>query len=148
MGKPFRCWCKIWPIQNDAKKTLKNDWNPVKWVLIWEFHARAIQWIQIWQGLDSFQRKSRPSVLVLLMKLASALEGLTVGGLITLLQNTTGSTGTWHIKTAWSTRLHSLSICLSLLPAGRAADRHLCVYAGLLLDQYLAATAAIDTNYK
>ena len=33
---------------------LKNDWNPGKWVLIWEFSARATQWIPIWQGSDVF----------------------------------------------------------------------------------------------
>ena len=34
---------------------LKNYWNPIIWVLIWEYSARAIQWIPTWQGLDDFQ---------------------------------------------------------------------------------------------
>ena len=37
------------------QKTLKNDWNPDIWVLIWEYSGRAIQWIPTWQGLDLFQ---------------------------------------------------------------------------------------------
>ena len=42
------------------KKNLKTDWNPVKWVLIWEYLPRAIQWIPTWQGLDGFQQSLRP----------------------------------------------------------------------------------------
>ena len=38
------------------KKAKKNDWKPGIWVLIWEFSARAIQWIPTWKGLDSFQK--------------------------------------------------------------------------------------------
>ena len=37
-------WCKF----------LKNDRNPGKWVLIWEFSARAFQWIPAWYGFDGF----------------------------------------------------------------------------------------------
>ena len=33
------------------------------WVLIWEYWARAIQWIPTWQGLDSFQWYLRPCAL-------------------------------------------------------------------------------------
>ena len=50
--KPL-CWW-WWPIENDANNP-KNDWNPGTWVLIWEYSARAIQWIPAWQGLDFFQ---------------------------------------------------------------------------------------------
>ena len=32
----------IWALQNNAK-ILKKDWDPVKWVLIGEYSARAIQ---------------------------------------------------------------------------------------------------------
>ena len=32
-----------------------NYWNPGKWVLIWEYSTRAIQWIPTGQGLDGFQ---------------------------------------------------------------------------------------------
>ena len=53
--KPLCCWWLIWPIQNDAKN-LKNYWNPGKWVLIWEYSVRAIQWVPTWQGLNGFQR--------------------------------------------------------------------------------------------
>ena len=42
------------------QKKLKNDWNPGKWVLIWEYSARALQWIPTWQGLDYFQKSLRP----------------------------------------------------------------------------------------
>ena len=37
------------------QKNLMNDRNPGKWVLIWEYSARAIQWIQTRQGLVVFQ---------------------------------------------------------------------------------------------
>ena len=50
-------------------KNLKNDWNPGKWVLIWEHSARAFQWIPTWQGFDAFQKSLRPYI-------ASALKGL------------------------------------------------------------------------
>ena len=40
--------------KNDAKN-LKNDWNPGKWVLIWESSARGFKWIPTWQGSDDFQ---------------------------------------------------------------------------------------------
>ena len=53
---PLCCWWLILPIQKKAKN-LKNDWNPGKWVLIWEYSVRAFQWIPAWQGLDGFQRK-------------------------------------------------------------------------------------------
>ena len=39
-------------------KMLKNDRNPAKWVLIWEYSAWAIQWIPTWQGLDDFWKYS------------------------------------------------------------------------------------------
>ena len=38
--EPLCCWWLIWPIQNDAKKQLKNDWHPGTRVLIWEHSAR------------------------------------------------------------------------------------------------------------
>ena len=50
-------------------KKMKNDRNPGKWVLIWENSASAFQWVPTRQGLGD-------SVLVLWMKVASALEGL------------------------------------------------------------------------
>ena len=46
---PICCLWLIWPIEYDAKN-LKNDRNHIKWVLIWEYSARAIQWIRTWQG--------------------------------------------------------------------------------------------------
>ena len=36
------------------QKKTENDWNPGTWVLIWEYSARAIQWIPTWPGLDGF----------------------------------------------------------------------------------------------
>ena len=45
------------------KKQLKNDWNPVKWVLIWEYSARAIRCTPTWIGLDGFQKSSHPCAL-------------------------------------------------------------------------------------
>ena len=52
---PSLCWWwLIWSLQNDAKM-LKNDWNPCTLVLIWEYSARAIQWIPTWQRLDGWQ---------------------------------------------------------------------------------------------
>ena len=41
-------WCK------NSEKWL----NPVTWVLIWEYSARAIQWIPTQQGLDGFVEKN------------------------------------------------------------------------------------------
>ena len=55
-----------------CKKELKNDWNPGIWILIWEYSARAIQWIPTWQGIEGFQKFY---VLFLWTKMASALEG-------------------------------------------------------------------------
>ena len=48
--------------QNDAEN-LKNGRNPGTLVLIWEYSARAIQWIPTWQGLDDFQGSLRPFIL-------------------------------------------------------------------------------------
>ena len=44
-------------------KKLKNDWNPGKWVLIWEYSERAFQWVPTWQGLGVFQKSLRPCAL-------------------------------------------------------------------------------------
>ena len=43
-----------------CKKPERNGWNAGKWVLIWEFSARAFQWIPTRQGLDDFQWSLRP----------------------------------------------------------------------------------------
>ena len=54
----------IWPVANLVNtKYLKNYWNPVKWVLIWEYSVRAFRWIPTWQGLDIFQKSLRPCAL-------------------------------------------------------------------------------------
>ena len=37
----------------------ENDWNPSKWVLMWEYSVRAIQWIPTWKGLG-FQKYLGP----------------------------------------------------------------------------------------
>ena len=42
---------------------LKNVRNPGSWVLIWEYTARAIQWIPTGQGLDDFQNSLRSCAL-------------------------------------------------------------------------------------
>ena len=50
----------------NTKKKKKNYWNPGKWVLIWEYSARAIQsfqWIPTWQSLDVFQKCLHPHAL-------------------------------------------------------------------------------------
>ena len=60
---PICCWWLIWPIQNDAKKQLKNNRNPGTRVLIWEYTARAFQSMPTWQGLDGFQKSLHPCVL-------------------------------------------------------------------------------------
>ena len=49
--------------QKMQKNTLKNDWNPKTWVLIWENWARAFQWIPTWQGLDENQKSLHPCAL-------------------------------------------------------------------------------------
>ena len=48
--------------QNGAKNPKKWP-NPGTWVLIWEYSARAIQWIPTWQGLNGFQKSLRPCAL-------------------------------------------------------------------------------------
>ena len=52
----------IWPIQNDSNN-LKNGWNLGTWVLIWEYSARAIHWIERWQGFYVFQISLHPFTL-------------------------------------------------------------------------------------
>ena len=56
----------------DKKKTLTlmllvaslaNKKIPDIRVLIWEYWARAFQWISTWQGLDGFQKSLRPCAL-------------------------------------------------------------------------------------
>ena len=37
------------------KNKLKNDWNPGKWVLIWEYSIRAFIWVPTRLGSDDFQ---------------------------------------------------------------------------------------------
>ena len=54
-------------------KKLRNDWNHDVWVLIWEYSARAMQWIQTWQGSDAYQKLLRHCVWA---KVVSALEWL------------------------------------------------------------------------
>ena len=44
-------------------KNIKNDQNPGKWVLIWQYSTRAFQWIPTWQGLDGFQNFLDPRAL-------------------------------------------------------------------------------------
>ena len=46
-----------------TQKSLKIDWNPGTWVLIWEYSARAFQWIPTWHGLDVFQKSLRSCAL-------------------------------------------------------------------------------------
>ena len=55
-------WYLIWAIQNNAK-TWKTTGTLVNGFLIWEYPARAIQWIPIWQGLDGFQKSLRSYAL-------------------------------------------------------------------------------------
>ena len=50
-------------LSNTYEKDLQNGWNPGTWVLIWEYSARAIQWVPTCQGLDGFQRSLRPCPL-------------------------------------------------------------------------------------
>ena len=45
------------------QKNLKHYWNPGKWVLIWEYSARAFQWIPASQGSDVFQNPLLPCAL-------------------------------------------------------------------------------------
>ena len=41
-------------------KKSENDWKPGKWVIIWEYSERPIQWTPTWQGLDGSQKTLRP----------------------------------------------------------------------------------------
>ena len=34
--------------------------NPGIWLLIWDFSARAIQWVPTWQGLGGFHKSFGP----------------------------------------------------------------------------------------
>ena len=38
------------------QETQKDYWNPCKWVLIWEYSARAFKWIPRRQGFNGFSR--------------------------------------------------------------------------------------------
>ena len=58
--QPLCCWWLIWPIQKWWKTP---DWNPGKWVLIWQCSVWAFQWIPTWQGLDGFQKCLHPCPL-------------------------------------------------------------------------------------
>ena len=59
-GLTLICWWWLfWQKQNDAKN-LKNERNPHTSVLIWEYSARAFQWIPTRQGLDGFQKSLGP----------------------------------------------------------------------------------------
>ena len=68
---PYAAGGEFLRTQNCAKK-LKNDRNPGLWVFIWEYSARANQWIPTWQGLDGYQKSLHPCAL---RKVALALEG-------------------------------------------------------------------------
>ena len=46
-----------------GKNPNKWNWNPGKWVLIWEYLVRVFQWIPIWQGLYGFHKSLRPCAL-------------------------------------------------------------------------------------
>ena len=46
-----------------CKKNLKNDRNPGKLGLIWEYSARAFQWVPTRQGLDGFHKSLRHCTL-------------------------------------------------------------------------------------
>ena len=80
------------------------------WVLIWEYSVRAIYWLPIWQGLGVFQKSF--SILVLCMKEAFALEGLTLIQLVANLANTKWcknlkndwNSGTWVLIWEYSVR--------------------------------------------
>ena len=75
----FQSNCALMIIQNGANN-LKNYWSPGTWVLIWEYSARSIQWIPIWQGFDGLQKcpcaldKSRLSTLQDMATLPTVLE--------------------------------------------------------------------------
>ena len=72
---PLCWWWLIWPIQNDANN-LKNDWNPGTWVVIWECSQQELpneyQYDRVWMIFKNL------CILVLPMKVASALEGLKI----------------------------------------------------------------------
>ena len=53
---PYLAWNNAFTLMLLVAKNLKNDRNLGTWVLIWEYSARAFQWIPIWQGLDVFQK--------------------------------------------------------------------------------------------
>ena len=86
-----RKWCK----------KLKNDWNPGKWVLIWEGSGRAVQWIPTWQGLDGFQRSLHPSAL--------GESSLSIGRVKTNL---------FAPQSYWPTKCISFPINIDQLPKG------------------------------
>ena len=98
---PLCCWQLIWPIQNYAKN-LKNVWNHDKWVLIWEYSARAFQWVPTWQGLDGFQHFMHFFPWV---KVASALQGLR-------------TSATFLGSTCWDSLLYSHHTTLPVVSQG------------------------------
>ena len=50
------------------QKTMKNDWNPGIWVLIWEYSVGAFKWIPTWQGRDAKNMENdwNPGIWVLI----------------------------------------------------------------------------------
>ena len=56
------------------QKSLKNDWNPGTWVLIWDYSARAIQWIPTLQGLGGYEKSLCPCALE---ESSLSIEGVT-----------------------------------------------------------------------
>ena len=104
-------WCKI----------PENDWNNATWVLIWEYSERAIQWIPTWQGLDGFL-----CILVLWMKVASALEGssMRTGELLTSVSSLQVNVCVWEsLWQEWNSFCSSLPFCRSTPSASRTTAR-------------------------
>ena len=60
------------------QKTWKNVWNSGTWVFIWDYSARALQWIQTWKVYVLFKNLC---IMVFWKKIASALERLIKGAL-------------------------------------------------------------------
>ena len=72
---PYTAVCKFGHYKM-VQKNFKNNWNPGKWVLIWEYSARAFQWIPTWQGFAGFWKSLHPCALD--ENIASALEGIII----------------------------------------------------------------------
>ena len=136
------------------QKTLKNDWNPGIWVLIWKYSARAYQWIPTWQGWYGFQKYLRPGALD--KRVASALDGLTCKLCIRMSdisliydfdckwRNDTMPSRKGASPTSSYTLHHASHVCKNMPPSDRSANNTRGKYLAGALPVWQTSTASAN----